>query len=105
MAVREITSYAALQAIIQSPESTVIDFTAGWTGPCRPMFSVFEEISHTTTEKSFYRMDVRKLSDEQLAGLGIVAMPTFIVFRDGKKLRDLVGGSPRLLEEFVRDVQ
>ncbi|PIG87051.1 thioredoxin, partial [Aspergillus arachidicola] len=27
---------------------------------------------------AFYRMDVRKLSDEEIAKLGIVAMPTFM---------------------------
>ncbi|GMG09466.1 unnamed protein product [Aspergillus oryzae var. brunneus] len=35
---------------------------------------------------AFYRMDVRKLSDEEIAKLGIVAMPTFMVFREGRKI-------------------
>ncbi|KAE8361056.1 thioredoxin-like protein [Aspergillus caelatus] len=104
MVVKEITSYTTLQQTIQSPTPTIIDFTAGWTGPCRPMFSAFEQISHTTPHIAFYRMDVRKLSDEEIATLGIVAMPTFMAFRDGRKVRDLVGGSPGVLEGFVLGV-
>ncbi|OGM49360.1 polyketide synthase [Aspergillus bombycis] len=94
-------SYSTLLNTIQSPTPTIVDFTAGWTGPCRPMFSAFEQISHATPHMAFYRMDVRKLSDEEIAKLGIVAMPTFMVFREGRKVKDLVGGSPGGLEGFV----
>lgn len=68
------------------------------------MFSAFEQISHTTPYMAFYRMDVRKLSDEEIAKLGIVAMPTFMVFREGRNVGDLVGGSPGVLEGFVTGV-
>ncbi|EIT77239.1 hypothetical protein AO1008_04904 [Aspergillus oryzae 100-8] len=104
MTVKEITSYPTLQETIQSPTPTIVDFTAGWIGPCRPMFSAFEQISHTTPYMAFYRMDVRKLSDEEIAKLGIVAMPTFMVFREGRNVGDLVGGSPGVLEGFVTGV-
>jgi thioredoxin 1 len=48
----------------------------------------------------FVKFDVEKLPD-LTAELGVRAMPTFMVFRDGKKVDELMGAHKGALEQLI----
>ncbi|KAE8366314.1 thioredoxin-like protein [Aspergillus caelatus] len=102
MPVSEITSYAQFQQLINGDKPVVIDFWATWCGPCRVISPVFEKLSNTGSFDNvlFYKVDVDQ--QEQVSQeVGIRAMPTFVLFRDGVKVEELVGAVPQKLEQLL----
>ncbi|KAK9916048.1 hypothetical protein WJX75_007778 [Coccomyxa subellipsoidea] len=78
----------------------IVDFTATWCGPCRIIAPVFEELSTKYPSIVFLKVDVDK--NEAVAGAcGISAMPTFQVYKEGKKIHEMVGASKENLENLV----
>ena len=57
--------------------------------------------SQKYTDAKFFKLDVDEVSD--VAGdLGIRAMPTFILFKDGKKFNEVVGANPKAIEAAIK---
>jgi len=102
MVVKAINSYEDFQAAINSGKPVLIDFWATWCGPCRTISPVLENFSNLAQNEGvdFYKVDVdeqEKIAQE----VGVRAMPTFMVFKDGNKLSELVGAVPAKLQELV----
>ncbi|KAH9958977.1 thioredoxin [Russula dissimulans] len=102
MTVRPIHSFDDFQSIINSGKVVVIDFWATWCGPCRIISPVFDKLANNPAFESIgiYKVDV----DEQVEiseELIIHAMPTFMVFRDGNRIDELVGANPLALGNLV----
>lgn len=80
----------------------LVDFYADWCGPCKMMGPVLEEIDHEMEEVTIYKLNV----DEQGAiaqQFGVMSIPTLILFKDGVKVNQTVGFSPKpLLQEFIK---
>ncbi|KAI5847445.1 thioredoxin [Tricharina praecox] len=76
----------------------VIDFFAVWCGPCRVIAPKVDAFSNDYAEKaSFYKLDVDE--HQQIAAeLEVRAMPTFLFFKDGKKVSEVVGANPSALK-------
>jgi thioredoxin 1 len=48
----------------------------------------------------FYKLDVDEVPDAAQE-LGIRAMPTFVLFKDGEKVGEVVGANPKALEAAI----
>lgn len=81
----------------------VLDCFATWCGPCKAIAPKVEEFSTTYSQAKFYQIDVDELSDVA-AELGIRAMPTFMLFKNGEKVQDIVGANPPALEAGIRSL-
>ena len=69
----------------------LVDFFATWCGPCKMMSPIVEEIEKETEGKAkVYKIDVDEERDLAIE-YGIMSIPTFVVFKDGKVLSTAVG--------------
>jgi thioredoxin 1 len=59
------------------------------------------EFSKVYTGASFLKVDVDELSDVAQE-YGIRAMPTFLIFKDGEKVDEVVGANPVQLEAVIK---
>ena len=72
----------------------LVDFWATWCGPCRMIAPIVEELAAETEGVTFAKVNVDDHPDVAI-GLGIQAIPTLILFRDGKAVDKVVGVQSR----------
>ncbi len=99
---KEVTDATFEQEVLRSPIPTLVDFWAAWCGPCRMIAPVVEEIAQEFEGRvAVVKMDV-DANPKTPAQLGILGIPTLILFKDGKELDRIVGYRPkRAVEEFL----
>ncbi|GAB7362209.1 hypothetical protein MBLNU230_g2235t2 [Neophaeotheca triangularis] len=79
----------------------VLDCFATWCGPCKVIAPQVVKFSDTYTDARFYKIDVDEVPDVAQE-LGIRAMPTFVLFKDGEKVTEVVGANPAALEAAIK---
>ena len=86
-----ITSENFNRTVMQSEKTVLIDFWAGWCGPCRMLAPIIDEIAEEYADT----ITVGKINvDEQpqlAAAFGVESIPTLIAFKNGVPLGELVG--------------
>ena len=85
---------------LSAPGVMVIDAFAVWCGPCKVIAPKVVEYSKQYTDARFYKVDVDEVPDVAQE-LGIRAMPTFVVFKDGELFETVVGANPPAIEAAV----
>ena len=74
---------------------TLVDFWADWCGPCRMLAPVIEELAaESTSGATFAKLDTDENADTAIKH-GITAIPTVIVFRDGREVSRIMGVQPK----------
>ncbi len=77
--------------VLKSSEPVVVDFYAEWCGPCKAMAPALEQVANEMQGK----VKVVKVDVDQNPGITqqfrIQAMPTLMVFKDGKVANQHVG--------------
>ncbi|PJF18465.1 Thioredoxin [Paramicrosporidium saccamoebae] len=101
--VQSVTSLSALQELISSGKPVAIDFYAVWCGPCKAISPKFEQWAAKYTGVTFIKVDVDQAAE--IAGaMQITAMPTFMFFKDGKKVETVVGADPSKVEAAIAQI-
>jgi thioredoxin 1 len=85
-------SFAA--EVLESPAPVLVDFWAAWCPPCRVMNPVLAELAADRDDLRVVKLDV-EANAEIPARYGVLAMPTFVLFRNGEEVLRLVGSRPR----------
>jgi len=77
--------------VLQSGEVVLVDFTAAWCGPCKKLAPIVEEVAEATKGKA--KVGKLDIDDAPITAgkFGIRAVPTLIVFKDGKATGQLMG--------------
>ncbi|QKX58465.1 uncharacterized protein TRUGW13939_05589 [Talaromyces rugulosus] len=80
--------------VLASDKLVVVDAFAEWCGPCKAIAPKIEEFSKQFENVvSFVKFDVDD-SPDVAQELGIRAMPTFLLFKNGEKVGEVVGANP-----------
>lgn len=95
----EITKANFTEEVIESSLPVLVDFWAPWCGPCRVMGPIVDELSAELSGKAKV-CKINVDTDGDLAGrFGIMTVPTFAVFKNGKLVKKDSGGKSK--EELV----
>jgi thioredoxin 1 len=88
-----------IEEVVKNNTSLVIDCWAPWCGPCRMMGPVIEELAADYKGKiTFGKLNTDE-NQEVAAKYGIQAIPTLLIFKDGKLADRKVGALPKKLLE------
>ena len=83
------------QEVLQSELPTVVDFWAEWCAPCKRIAPILEDIAaEYEGQLKVTKLDVDENPDTTGA-LGILSIPTLLVFKDGQPVERIVGYMPK----------
>ena len=69
----------------------LIDFFATWCGPCKMLAPIIEQVKTQVSSKvKIFKMDVDE-AGEIAQKLGIMSVPTMIIFKDGVEKERMIG--------------
>jgi thioredoxin 1 len=83
----------------------LVDWWAGWCGPCRRFAPIFEQVSNEHPDITFAKVDT-EAEQGLAAAAGITSIPTLMAFRDGILVFSQPGMLPAAaLEQVVAAVR
>ncbi|PNP75554.1 hypothetical protein FNYG_10963 [Fusarium nygamai] len=104
LAVQDIKTTKEFKDLVSTTDKAVlIDCFATWCGPCKAISPILNKLSEEkalSDSIQFVKFDVDELPD-LTAELGVRAMPTFFVFKNGSKVDELVGANPQALQSML----
>lgn len=102
----EISAPLHFRTLLNGHTYLIADFYATWCPPCKAIAPVYEQLSKTNTipgKISFVKVNVDE-QQEVSAQYGIQAMPTFLIFKDGKQIEEIKGANPPALKKAVERI-
>jgi thioredoxin len=86
----KITKHNFKDEVMNSSIPVLVDFWAEWCAPCRMMLPTVEEIALESTSAKVGKVNVDE-EPELVEAFNIMAMPTFMVFKDGEVMSSVMG--------------
>ena len=82
------------EEVLNTDKPVLLDFWAPWCGPCRMVVPLVEQIAEERPDVKVGKVNI----DEQFElarEFGIMTIPTLVVMKDGKVLRQASGARPK----------
>lgn len=97
---RELDSMEFVNLVENGSGLALVDFNATWCGPCKMQAPVLEELA-SEVDYPIYGIDVDE-AEEIASEYNVNAVPSLMIFKDGKLQETLVGfQSKEVLEEAI----
>ncbi|MEI6972240.1 MAG: thioredoxin [bacterium] len=89
--VKDVSGKDFTQEVLKSDKPVLVDFFAEWCGPCRAFAPALEGLAKTYEGRvSMVKVNVDNAQDVA-ARYGVQAVPTLVLFNDGKAVATMVG--------------
>jgi thioredoxin 1 len=82
------------QLVLNSPLPVLVDFWAPWCGPCRMIAPIVEDLAAKYEGRAVIAKVNTDESPQVPTDLGIMGIPTLILFQDGQEVDRVVGFVP-----------
>lgn len=103
MSVIELTEENFKKEVLEEEGTVIVDFFAEWCGPCKMMGPIFHEAAEKAKDAAKWcSLDVDKAS-KIAAEYGVMSIPTLIIFKDGKKVDQMMGVQD--IESLIKKVK
>lgn len=90
-AVISISSESEFKKILASDKPVVVDVYASWCGPCKRVAPIVEQFAQKRDDIIVVKVDGDK--NKFITKYGVRSFPTFLYFKDGKKVGVTVGAT------------
>ena len=81
--------------IVDNEKYVLVDFWAPWCEPCRHLAPIFQDIANDYAKTvDFAKVNV-EAEDKISVDFNVRALPTLILFKDGKAISHLVGAQSK----------
>ncbi|OYT66536.1 thioredoxin [Candidatus Bathyarchaeota archaeon ex4484_205] len=87
---------------IQKEVLVLVDFWAVWCAPCLIMHPIVEEIAKEFNGKLIVLRVNVDLNRDLAMRYGVQSIPTFIIFKEGKEVKRIIGAVGEYLKEVVK---
>ncbi len=82
------------EEVLNSDKPVLLDFWAGWCGPCRMVSPVVDEIAEERNDIKVCKINVDE-QQELAASFGVMSIPTLVVMKNGKIVNQSAGARPK----------
>ncbi len=82
------------QEVLNSDKPVLLDFWAPWCGPCRMVVPMVEAIAEERPDIKVGKINIDE-EFELAREFGVMSIPTLVVLKDGKVIRQSTGARPK----------
>jgi len=100
-----VTDATFQKEVMESKVPVFVDFWAPWCAPCHSVAPLIDQLAGEYAG----RVKIVKLNTDEnpatMQRFQVMALPTFMTFRDGNPVSRRSGASPQFIRELIREVQ
>lgn len=99
-----VTDDTFKDVVLSSSLPALVDFWAPWCGPCRMIAPIVEDLAKTYDGRAVIAKMNTDENVQMASQLGIMGIPTLVLFKNGREVDRVVGYAPRhVLEEKLAE--
>jgi thioredoxin 1 len=90
-----VTDESFAEDVLAADQPVVVDFWAPWCGPCKAVDAVLAELEESHGDRlAFVKVNIDD-HPRRAAELGVLSIPTVMLFEGGERRETVVGVRPR----------